>query len=141
MSAKALYRTGSISMMIIGLGHISFHLAMIGKNPKSAYLIQQMRDYQVKVVGVSRSMLEFHEGFSFTMGALLFFIGLQHLLLSKNLRFLFDQNKKAVLLPIVIAGVVFVFSLKYFIIIPQALSFIAFGAYVFSYWKLGRELA
>lgn len=139
MTAQTLYKIGSVTMMIIGTGHNVIHLAHRGKNPQAALVIDQMRQFKVAIGGFgSRSMLEFHEGFSLTMGALLFFVGLQNLVLLSTLKAI-SHHSRVVLLSVIISLTVFLLSLKYFIIIPQALSLIAMIAFSLSYWMLKKR--
>jgi hypothetical protein len=141
ITAKTLYKTGSVSMMIIGAGHTAVHFALAGNDPASAPLITQMEAFKITVLGSgSPSLLDFHQGFSITMGMLLLFTGLQNFFLSGNLSSAFNKHKGSVLLPSLLAGITFILSLKYFFIVPQALSPIALIAYSSSFWKLQREL-
>lgn len=140
IAAKTLYKTGSVSMMLIGTGHTALHFAVKGKDPASAHIFKQMKDFKLNIIGFgSRSLLEFHEGFSITMGVLLFFIGLQNFFLSGSLKSASHTNKGIILVPALLAGITFILTLKYFIILPQALSLIAFLAYSLSLWKLRRD--
>jgi hypothetical protein len=140
ITAKLLYKTGSISMMLMGAGHNLLHLAIAGKNPAAAPVIQQMEAFKLVIMGFgSRSLLDFHHGFSFTMGTLLFFTGLQNFFLSSHLKSAFNSHKGIVWVPALLAGITFLLALTYFIILPQALSLIAFIAYAWSLLKLMKE--
>jgi hypothetical protein len=140
ITAKTLYKTGSVSMMLIGAGHTALHFALAGNDPASAPVIEQMEAFKLGIMGFgSRSLLDFHQGFSITMGVLLIFTSLQNFFLSGSLDSAYNNHKGSVLLPALLAGITFILSLKYFIILPQALSLIAFTAYSLSLWKLQRE--
>ncbi len=140
ITAKTLYKTGSVSMMIMGAGHTALHFALAGNDPAGAPVISQMEAFKLSVFGLgSPSLLDFHQGFSIAMGVLLFFTGLQNFFLSGSLNYAFDKHKGSVLLPALLAGITFILSLKYFIIMPQALSLIALMAYSMSFWKLQSD--
>lgn len=140
ISAKTLYKTGSLLMMITGAGHTTLHFLVDGNDPASAHINKQMEDFKLSISGFgSRSLLDFHDGFSITMGVLLFFIGLQNFFLSRSLKYASDNNKSIILVPALLAGIIFILALKYFIILPQALNLMAFVAFILSWWKLSRE--
>lgn len=140
ISASTWYKIGSVSMALIGVGHTSIHFSMKGKNPSAAAILEQMDAFKVLLPGMgSRSLLEFHEGFSITMGILLFFVGLQNFFLAPILMQLHERAKAAPFIPLVLSGILFLLSLTYFILPPQALSLVALVAYCLSWWKAGRE--
>jgi hypothetical protein len=141
LTGKILYKIGSMSMMMTGAGHLALHFAHKGGSPASDHMTKQMDVVTISIGFGSRTFLEFFQGFSITMGILLIFTGLQNFLLARNLRLAFDNNKAAVSLPILLAGITFIISLKYFMIPPQVLSLIAFIAYSWSLWKLSRKQA
>lgn len=119
-------------MMVIGAGHTILHFTVKGKNPAGAHVVAQMDQYRINIAGLgSRSLLEYHEGFSLSMGIILLCFGLQNCLVSENIR----TNRGLILVALLTAGVMFFLSLRYFIIIPQALSFIALIAYGMCFWK------
>jgi hypothetical protein len=125
--------------MIIGAGHTALHFVVKGKDPAGAHIIAQMEQYKINIGGLgSSSLLEFHEGFSITMGMLLFFFGLHNLLLSKSFN-TFISNRAIVWVPLLTTAILLFLSLKYFIIIPQALSLIALVAYGMCLWKLSGK--
>jgi hypothetical protein len=135
ISAKTLFKTGSLSMMIIGIGHTTIHFAVKGKDPAGAHVVAQMEQFKINIGGLgSRNLLEFHEGFSITMGILLFFFGLQNFLIANNLK-TYNIKRGIIWIPVLTAAVLLLLSLKYFIIIPQALSFIALVSYGMCLWK------
>jgi hypothetical protein len=127
--------------MIIGIGHTALHFTVKGKNPAAGPVIAQMKQLKIDIAGLgNQSLYSFHEGFSITMGMLLFFFGLQSFFLSKSLNS-YNDNKIVFWIPVVTTAVLLFLSLRYFIIIPQTLSFIALVAYGMCLWKLGRQAA
>lgn len=139
LTEKGLYKIGSISMMMIGVGHLSLHFAQHRETESNAHLINQMKEATINIGFASKSFYDFFHGFSLMMGFLFIFIGLQNFLMARNLRSIFLNNKAAISLPILISGITFVMSVKYFLIPPQALSLIALSTYLWSLLKLNRQ--
>ena len=139
ISASNLFKTGSLSIMAIGLGHTAIHFAVKGKNPAGAHVVAQMKQFKITIGGFGgRSLLEFHEGFSITMGMMLFAFGLHNFLLSKSLNSI-NTNRGIIMVPVLTSAALLFLCLKYFIIIPQALSTIAFVAYGLCWRKTYQE--
>jgi hypothetical protein len=68
ITAKNLYKTGSVSMMIMGGGHLVLHFALDGNDPASDHIYKQMDDFKLNIAGFgSRSLLDFMDGFSIIM--------------------------------------------------------------------------
>lgn len=140
ITAKTLYKTGSVFMIIMGAGHLVLHFALDGSDPVSAHIYKQMDDFKLNIAGFgSRSLLDFMDGFSIIMGVAVVLAGLQSFFLSGNLKSASDHHKGIILLPALLAGIIFILSLKYLIILPQALSLLAFIAYSLGLWKLSSE--
>ena len=138
ISTNTLYKFGSITLMIIGLGHSSLHFVVKGKNQSAGAVIAQMKQLTINIGGFgNRSLYEFHEGFSLTMGVLLFFFGLQSYFVSKNLNH-YSNNRAIFWIPVVATVALLFLSLRYFIIIPQALSSIALVAFGMCLWKVSK---
>lgn len=141
ISASIWYKIGSVSIALIGVGH-TIHFSMKGKNPAAVPLLEQMDAFKILLPEMGgRSLLEFHEGFSITMGVLLFFVGLQNFFLATSLSQLYERAKVALLVPLVLAGIIFLLSLKFFILPPQALSLVALVVYSFCWSKMGAKNA
>lgn len=138
-AAKTLYRIGSVLLMLIGVGHTMIHFARKGKDSAVGPVIQQMEAFKVDVAGMSRSLLELYEGFSLTMGTLLFFIGLQNFFLAKSLNIVYKEHSVVVIVPILIAGATFALSVRYFFLPPLVLSFFAFLVFMVSLWQLKKK--
>lgn len=140
MMAGTLYKIGALSMMIMGGGHLVAHFALDENDPASKHIYMQMDTFKLSVMGFgSRSLLDFMDGFSIIMGVTVFFAGLQSFFLSGNLRSFSEHHRGIILLPALLAGIIFILSLKYLIILPQALSLLAFIGYSLSLWKLSME--
>ena len=140
ISAKNLYKTASGCLMTMGAGHIVLYFVLKESNPAGTAVVAQMEGLRLSIKGLgNRSLLDFHEGFSITMGVLLFFTGLQNFLLAGNLKSVYDNHKGILLVPVLLTGIVFLLSMRYFFTVPQALSLIACLTYSMSFWKLSRE--
>ena len=139
MSAKIFYKLGSISIMIIGIGHLILHFVLRGRNPAGILVMNQMKNIKVGFGNVTQTMASFYTGFSITMGALLVLAGLQNLFLAASLDVSFSRHKGSAFMAILLAGILFVLSMKYFIILPQMLSLLALIFYSLGFWKLTHD--
>lgn len=116
MQTSLLGKLGAWIFMVVGLGHLYFQLFETAADSSAA---TQLRQIQVQLPGIQRSMLQLHSGFSLTMGYLLIGYGVLNLLILRAL-----GNEPARLLAIwrfnsaVSLGLA-VLSLRYFFLFPS----------------------
>ena len=116
MQPSLLGKFGAWIFMIVGLGHLYVQLFATEADSSAA---SRLRQIEVQLPGVQRSILQLHSGFSLTMGYLLIGYGMLNLLILRAL-----GNEPARLRAIwrfnsVVSLGLAVLSLRYFFIFPS----------------------
>jgi len=130
---KIALRSYKIAGWVLVLGGLLHSIADLA-TPKTAEqmeFILQMRGFTVEVLGSKSNMFSFFQGFSFMMGLLLFGYGALNLLILKN-----NQTgnipSNVLTLNIIITLVSVMLSIKYFFIVPIAITSTALLGFLIS---------
>lgn len=123
------FKAGSVSLMLLGALHLVAHFFMLAQEDVPP-IINDMHNFKIEMLG-QHTLLQFHNGFSITMGFLLFAYGFQNMLLAA----FFIQHKKSILLAIVISLITFFLALIYFHVLAYGLLLLAMVFYLVAFFN------
>lgn len=125
------FKIASWTLLIGGIIHTISDL-LSPETPEKNEIIAQMKSFTGQVLGNEFNLFGFFQGFSFTMGLLLFGYGALNLLILKNNQ---DASipSNVLILNIIITLISVLISIKYFFILPTFLTALPLIGYVISY--------
>jgi uncharacterized membrane protein HdeD (DUF308 family) len=118
MENQLLKKIAGISMLITGIGHTTTHFILQNSTNPHSKLISQMAETVIKI-GSEVSVLDFHNGFSTSMGILLMAFGIT---------ILRNNNKTSLWIHSVFSGFLLITSIFYFpafVIILMSTTFVS----------------
>jgi len=110
-----LYFIASLFYVLFGIGHIlSEFISRFFLNPENNELYAEMSQYYIRVFGMDRSIHEYMQGFSLTMGFLLFSFGALNVLILHKGKELIERYRFLSLFNSLSSFIVVVLSVIYF---------------------------
>lgn len=125
------FKIASWMLLLGGILH-SLSDLLSPETPERNEIILQMKAITSQVFGTKFSMFSFFQGFSLMMGLLLFGYGALNLLILKNNQQA-DIPSNILILNIIITLVCVMLSVKYFFIVPIAITSIAFVGFLIAF--------
>ncbi|WP_196885268.1 LIC_13387 family protein [Aureivirga sp. CE67] len=125
MTNKTFQKIAGITMILTGSGHLITHFIFeLSENPFPE--LRALMEGSISELGSNISVLDFHNGFSLTMGILLLAFGI-HILRSKT--------KNDLLIQSILGGIILTIALLYFPEFVIALLSISFISLLISIFK------
>lgn len=110
-----LYFFASLNFVLLGIGHIAAEfLSRLFLNPRDNDLYKAMSIYYIRIFGFSRSIHEYMEGFSLSMGFLMLIYGVLNLILLKIGKEFILESKAVTLFNASVCLVIVIISVLYF---------------------------
>jgi len=125
------FKIASLALLLGGIFH-SLSDLLSPETPERNKIILQMKAITNQIFGTEFNMFSFFQGFSLMMGLLLFGYGALNLLILKNNQQA-DIPSNILILNIIITLVSVILSVKYFFIVPIAITSIAFLGFLISF--------
>lgn len=75
---RIIFLLASLSFLFLGIAHVMGHFIVMDEL-KGSMIYINMDSVEISVIGTEKSIVEFLNGFSITMGVLMIFIGLMNL--------------------------------------------------------------
>ena len=132
---KLLYRTGSASLILVGLGHLATSLLM-PKNPQQLAMVQTMQGFAIDFPGPARNLYHYHEGFSIMMGMLLVSYGVLAILIERAATLEVALTTPLMAFHMLVTLGMLLVSLNFFFAVPIGFTAAAFLAYTLA-WVTG----
>lgn len=81
-----MFRIGAWAWVTTGVGHLAIAVALTWRprEPEAARAVAAMREYEMAIAGIARSLYEVNQGMSLVMAAALIFGGLVCLLVARS---------------------------------------------------------
>lgn len=137
-----LYFIASLIYVLLGIGHIlSEFISRFFLNPKNNKLYADMSQYYIKVFGMERSIHEYMQGFSLTMGFLLFSFGALNVLIFYKGKELIVQYPFLSLFNSLSSMVIVILSVLYFHWPPIICYSISGFCFLMVYFKSRKQLS